>query len=111
MTLRAASPTVPPPTYQGDLIASLEHVVEERVEAADSSASVRSGPVLIAKREGRNYFRLTELPQVDSETPIPCSTTDCQNPARLMLDTRDEAIRAHCEKCAYVEFAMWMVGV
>jgi hypothetical protein len=96
-----------PGQYHGDLISSLESMVEN--PGALAGTALRSGPALVHKPEsGRNYFRLTQLP---IEAEIHCSTVDCDNQARLLLDSRDCEVLPYCRACAHVEFAMWMVGV
>ncbi|MCU1338801.1 MAG: hypothetical protein JWO19_4382 [Bryobacterales bacterium] len=96
-------PVGPCPIFEGNLVDS----VTETVEAAE----VRNGlkrPTIIHKPDGRNYFRLTELP---AQAEIHCSTVDCDNQAKLLLDSRDAEVLPYCRACAHVEFAMWMVGV
>jgi hypothetical protein len=95
----------PPSTYRGDLIASLESAVER---AEETTPHTRRGPALIHKQDGRNYFRLTQLPP---EAELHCATVDCAHKAKLLLDSRDAEVLAYCRGCAHVEFAMWMVGV
>jgi hypothetical protein len=102
-------PALPPERYQGNLIASLVETVEQVSPGTGSATSnLRSGPALVHKHDGRNYFRVTELPQ---EAEIHCSTVDCEHKARLLIDARDCEVLPYCAPCAYVEFAMWMVGV
>jgi hypothetical protein len=100
-------PPPPPERYQGNLIASLVDTVE-RTGTPAADPNLRSGPALVNKQDGRNYFRLTQLP---SEVEIHCSTVDCDNTARLLIDARDAEVLPYCRACAHVEFAMWMVGV
>jgi hypothetical protein len=98
---------VPALRYQGDLISSLEETVE-RADGSALAGTMKSGPALVRKQDGRNYFRLTELP---AGVELHCSTVDCCHKAKLLSDSRDGEILHYCPKCAHVEFAMWMVGV
>ncbi|SRR6266496_3657977 len=99
---------VPPPErYQGNLIASLEATVEN-VAGLQTADRTRSGPTLVHKQDGRNYLRLTEVPP---EAEIHCSTVDCDNRARLLIDARDAEVLAFCKDCAWVEFALWAASI
>ena len=107
MSIKASlPPTVPPPPYSGRLVESIEQVVALAEGAGAASESKR--PTLIHKQDGRNYFRLTELPP---NVELHCATADCSNNAHVLSDSRHGEILPYCKDCAHVEFAMWMVGV
>ena len=97
-----------PEQYSGDLVTSLINAVEQAQGSSSETSEKPKKPALIHKQDGRNYLRLTEIPQ---HAELQCATSDCGNRARLLVDSRDCEVLAYCEKCAHVEFAMWMVGV
>jgi hypothetical protein len=94
--------------YSGALIETLEETVAKAEAADPEQRSKPTQPTLIHKQDGRNYFRLTEMP---AHVELHCGTADCANNARVLADSRHGEILPYCKECAHVEFAMWMVGV
>jgi hypothetical protein len=107
MSLKASLPPDVIQPYSGALIDSLLETVE-KADGASAAMRAKSGAFLVHKQDGRNYLRLTELPP---HVEIHCSTADCSNQARLLIDARDQEVLPYCRACAHVEFSMWMVGV
>jgi len=91
--------------YSGTLVESIEETV---AKAEGGAAPARPKPTLLHKQDGRNYFRLTELP---AHVELHCATAGCANNAHVLADSRHGEVLPYCKDCAHVEFAMWMVGV
>lgn len=91
--------------YDGGLVDSLLETAE---------AHLPGRPALIRKPArdkptARDYFRLTAIPE--GTEGLRCTSADCGNRARVLVDSRDSEALAFCRACAHVEFAMWMVAV
>lgn len=105
--------SLPPevPIFSGNLIQSITELAIQSAEspgATEAPAAKRPTHLVHKQQDGRNYFRVTEIP---AHAEMHCATADCDNSARLLLDSRDAEILPYCVPCAHVEFAMWMVGV